>query len=104
MYGTCKFKGKEANKYLAKVGARVDLEDFTWIKDPAKADKVAAAVLEWAKDHGETASGDLTFSPQTCARAQARPTSAPFAHFIPPLPFLQARRWSRTSSSRSAPA
>ena len=55
MYGTCKFKGKEAAKYLSKVGAKVDMEDFTWTSDPAKADKVAAAVLEWAKDHGETA-------------------------------------------------
>jgi len=55
MYGTCKFKGKEAAKYLKKVGlAENTLDDVTWTKSSDKADKVAKAVLEWAKEHGAT--------------------------------------------------
>merc|ERR1711871_1236124 len=55
MYGTCKFKGKEANKYLSKQKlSAATLDDPKWTRDKATADKVAAAVLEWAKDHGAT--------------------------------------------------
>ena len=55
MYGTCKFRGKEAAKYLVKQKLSESiLDSASWTKDKATAEKVAAAVLEWAKDHGAT--------------------------------------------------
>jgi hypothetical protein len=63
MYGTCKFKGAEAAKYLTKQKLPANtIEAGDWTTDKNKADKVAAAVLEWAKDHGEHAA---------CARTNA---------------------------------
>ena len=55
MYGTCKFKGKEAAKYLAKQKLPENILDTLWTRDDALADKVAAAVLEWCRDHGARA-------------------------------------------------
>jgi glutamine synthetase len=54
-YGLRKFKGTEAAKYLTKQGLSADtLKDFSWTRSEETADKVAAAVLEWAKTHGAT--------------------------------------------------
>ena len=56
MYGTKKFRGTEAAKYLVKQKLpQSTLDNVEWTKDSAVADKVAAAVLEWAKDHGARA-------------------------------------------------
>ena len=91
LYGTCKFKGKEADKYLAKVGLKSSvLDDKSWTTDASKADKIASAILEWAKDHGECKRRGLATSTLVLnggARA-----------------WRQVRRCTRTSSSRSAPA
>jgi len=54
VYGTHKFKGKEAAKYLAKQKLPDTVLDTLWTRDDALADKVAAAVLEWCRDHGAT--------------------------------------------------
>ena len=54
-YGSCKFKGAEADKYLTKQGLPKDiLSDKSWTQDEATADKVANALLEWAQAHGAT--------------------------------------------------
>ena len=46
-------KGKEADKYLGQQNlAPGTLDKMDWTKDSGVADKVAAAVLAWAKDHG----------------------------------------------------
>ena len=52
-YGGNKFKGKEASKYLAKQKLTADVLNTAWTRDEATADKVAAAMVEWAKDHGK---------------------------------------------------
>jgi len=55
IYGQRKFKGAEAAKYLAKQKlAGNTMETTDWTTKPGVPDKVAAAVLEWAKDHGAT--------------------------------------------------
>ena len=47
-YGKHIFTGKLADYYLKKNGSSVaEMEDPTWVKDRSKADKIAAAVLEW---------------------------------------------------------
>jgi len=52
-FGRHKFMGAVADEYLAGSGMTwADMEDGTWTKDIAKADKVAAAVLAWAQAHG----------------------------------------------------
>ncbi|KAK3234346.1 hypothetical protein CYMTET_55392 [Cymbomonas tetramitiformis] len=52
-YGENAFWGASAEKYLVKQGLTTDtLRDPMWVKDMALADKIAAAVLEWAVDHG----------------------------------------------------
>ena len=49
------FWGFSAAPYLVKVGLKATaLEDPSWVKDAAKADKVAAAVMQWALDRGAT--------------------------------------------------
>mmetsp|Transcript_7408 Transcript_7408/g.15473 ORF Transcript_7408/g.15473 Transcript_7408/m.15473 type:complete len:688 (-) Transcript_7408:162-2225(-) len=55
-YGKHVFTGSVADSYLKKKGG-ADLtifDDPSWVADSAKADIVAAAVLEWAVDHGAT--------------------------------------------------
>jgi hypothetical protein len=53
-YGKNKFKGVEADSYLKKVGlTSAVLEEPGWTRDAAKAEKVAKAVCEWARAHGE---------------------------------------------------
>ena len=65
-YGKYKFKGTIANKYLQKQGLPAGLLDgvawqgpeewsLSWTKDEAQADKVAKALIEWARDHGANA-------------------------------------------------
>jgi len=55
MYGNNKFKGKVADKYLKKQGlSAATLADVKWTKEPETANKVAKAVVEWAKDSGAT--------------------------------------------------
>ena len=52
-FGEHCFYGSVAEKYLGKQGVKYD--HFTagmWVHEPEVADKVAAAVLEWAKDNG----------------------------------------------------
>ena len=47
------FKGAVADRYLKTQGLTVaDLDDHTWVKDFAKADKIAKAVAAWATDRG----------------------------------------------------
>jgi len=47
------FTGAVAEKYLEKAGLPRDtIAKMEWTNDPAVSDKVAAAVLEWAKDNG----------------------------------------------------
>eukprot|EP00600_Ochromonadales_sp_CCMP1393_P006390 CAMPEP_0174968086 /NCGR_PEP_ID=MMETSP0004_2-20121128/7934_1 /TAXON_ID=420556 /ORGANISM="Ochromonas sp., Strain CCMP1393" /LENGTH=678 /DNA_ID=CAMNT_0016217271 /DNA_START=128 /DNA_END=2164 /DNA_ORIENTATION=- len=47
------FRGDIAKPYLEKQGLSADvLSDFTWASDKDRADKIAAAVLEWAVAHG----------------------------------------------------
>jgi len=47
------FWGAVAAPYLTKAGLKANaLEDPGWVKDPATADKVAAAVMQWALDRG----------------------------------------------------
>lgn len=51
-YGKHLFKGAVAAPYLKKQGLAADaLDKTTWTTD-GSADKVAAAVLEWAQDNG----------------------------------------------------
>jgi len=52
-FGRHKFMGAVADEFLGDVGMTwADLEDGSWTADKDKADKVAAAVLTWAKAHG----------------------------------------------------
>ena len=52
-YGSNLFKGKVADTYLAKQGLPAGLmDDPKWTSKPATADKVAAAIMEWAGDRG----------------------------------------------------
>lgn len=54
-YGAHSFKGAVADKYLKKHGesaALLTATPCTWTKDKAKADIVAAAIMDWAKDNG----------------------------------------------------
>jgi glutamine synthetase len=51
-YGQHLFKGKVAAPYLEKAGLPKDTLDTAAWTTNGKADKVAAAVLEWAKDNG----------------------------------------------------
>lgn len=52
-YGQHLFKGAVAGPYLEKHGLAKDvLETPDWAKDMGKADKVASAVLDWARDNG----------------------------------------------------
>ena len=52
-YGESVFKGAIADKYLKAVGmSAADLDDYSWINDSAKADKVAKALLKWGLDAG----------------------------------------------------
>lgn len=52
-YGRHLFKGAVAAPYLEAQGLpKNTLEDSAWTMDGAKADKVAFAVAEWAKDNG----------------------------------------------------
>lgn len=52
-YGKHLFKGTVADEFLSKQGMSWgQLEDGKWTTDPAAADKVAAAVLEWAQHNG----------------------------------------------------
>ena len=47
------FKGKIADKYLKKEGlTSKDLDDYSWINDSAKPDKIAKAMMAWALDKG----------------------------------------------------
>jgi len=52
-YGKHLFKGKVAEPYLAKHGLPANfLDDYSWVNSNEKADKMAAAVLDWARDNG----------------------------------------------------
>jgi glutamine synthetase len=52
-YASGLFTGALAERYLIKQNLTLhDLIDPSWVKDPAKADKIAAAVLEWAISMG----------------------------------------------------
>ncbi len=52
-YGTNLFKGDVAAPYLSAQGLAGNiLETSTWMHNAEVADKVAAAVLNWARDHG----------------------------------------------------
>ena len=54
-YGDHVFKGAVAESYLSKQGlAAGTLDNSEWTKDAAAADKVAAAVLEWATENDAT--------------------------------------------------
>jgi len=47
------FWGAVATPYLTQAGLKADvLEDPCWVKHPATADKIAAAVMQWALDRG----------------------------------------------------
>jgi len=49
------FAGAVAERYLKKQGMTLkEFEDPSWVKSVASADKVAAAVLEWAVERGAT--------------------------------------------------
>jgi glutamine synthetase len=52
-FGDNLFNGQTAAPYLARQGLKLDdLTNPSWVKDSAKADKIAAAVLEWAVANG----------------------------------------------------
>ena len=52
-YGKNLFKGAVAAPYLSKVGLPEDtLDKGEWVRDEGMADKVAAAVLDWAQNNG----------------------------------------------------
>ena len=52
-HGDSCFWGAVAAPYLIKAGlGPLALEDPAWVKDKGKADKVAAAVMQWAIDRG----------------------------------------------------
>mmetsp|Transcript_60321 Transcript_60321/g.127735 ORF Transcript_60321/g.127735 Transcript_60321/m.127735 type:complete len:771 (-) Transcript_60321:107-2419(-) len=52
-YGEHLFKGAVATPYLRRYGLTPeDLASGSWVKDPAKADKMAKAVLDWGTDRG----------------------------------------------------
>eukprot|EP00965_Chrysotila_dentata_P087237 2880475-Pleurochrysis_carterae.AAC.2 len=54
-YGSFRFRGAEAANYLQRHGLQPDaLDDYSWTR--TSADKVAAAVLEWARSKGATLS------------------------------------------------
>lgn len=55
-YGDAMFRGKTAKAYLDAVGgvSLAELESGAWVKDGAKADAVAKALLLWATDRGAT--------------------------------------------------
>jgi glutamine synthetase len=54
-YGTRVFLGKVADEYLSKYGLSAEvLKDPSWTKDLAKADKIAAAILDWGVAEGAT--------------------------------------------------
>mmetsp|Transcript_31993 Transcript_31993/g.83716 ORF Transcript_31993/g.83716 Transcript_31993/m.83716 type:complete len:722 (+) Transcript_31993:90-2255(+) len=71
LYGKCRFMGTVAEGYLKAQGLPIDtLSSPNWTSDSAKTDKVAKAIVEWAKDNGATmathifqplASGGLRF-------------------------------------------
>mmetsp|Transcript_18466 Transcript_18466/g.35139 ORF Transcript_18466/g.35139 Transcript_18466/m.35139 type:complete len:731 (+) Transcript_18466:107-2299(+) len=52
-YGKHVFWGEEAEKFLKAQGLMLaDIKDPMWVHDANKADKIASAVMEWAKSHG----------------------------------------------------
>ena len=52
-YGDHAFWGAVADKYCKKQGLPAGtMKDPFWVKDAAKTDKVAAAILDWATEHG----------------------------------------------------
>ncbi|EKX48707.1 hypothetical protein GUITHDRAFT_68506 [Guillardia theta CCMP2712] len=54
-YGQKVFVGAVADKYLGKYGeSSALLKDHSWVKDQAKAEKVAAALLDWGRDSNAT--------------------------------------------------
>eukprot|EP00960_Hanusia_phi_P015498 456416-Hanusia_phi.AAC.1 len=54
-YGQKVFIGAVADKYLGKYGeSSALLKDHSWVKDQAKAEKVAAALLDWGRDSNAT--------------------------------------------------
>jgi len=53
-YGDLVFKGAVAEPHLAKQGLAADTLTTEWTKDPATAEKVAAAALEWATENDAT--------------------------------------------------
>ena len=54
-YGKNLFKGTVADQYLKKNGlSHTILDSGAWVHDESMLDKVAASVLEWAKDNGAT--------------------------------------------------
>lgn len=54
-YGEDVFKGAVADKYLKEQGLSTkDLEDYSWINDKAKPDKIAKAIMCWALDRKAT--------------------------------------------------
>jgi len=54
-YAKCLFTGAVAEPFLEAQGLSVsDLTDPSWVQDMGKADKIAAAVLEWAISMGAT--------------------------------------------------
>eukprot|EP00468_Gymnochlora_sp_CCMP2014_P005237 CAMPEP_0167758090 /NCGR_PEP_ID=MMETSP0110_2-20121227/10279_1 /TAXON_ID=629695 /ORGANISM="Gymnochlora sp., Strain CCMP2014" /LENGTH=683 /DNA_ID=CAMNT_0007644335 /DNA_START=100 /DNA_END=2151 /DNA_ORIENTATION=- len=53
-FGGHVFKGKVADEYLMAAGLPSGTLESEWTKDPAAADKVAHAVLNWAVDNGAT--------------------------------------------------
>jgi glutamine synthetase type III len=52
MYGLNRFQGNIAKPYLVKQGLKGDELEGPWNRNPAVADKVAKAVVAWAKDRG----------------------------------------------------
>ena len=55
LYGKNKFRGAVAAKYLMKHRLPPNTLETAWNKDEGVAMKVAAAMLDWAKDNGECA-------------------------------------------------
>jgi glutamine synthetase len=54
-FGDDLFKGAVADKYLLRHGLKAGtIEKGDWVKSPEAADKVAAAVLDWATERGAT--------------------------------------------------
>ena len=55
-FGGSQFRGSVAAAYLKSVGGvtLAELESGSWVKEPAKADAVAKALLMWATDRGAT--------------------------------------------------